>query len=195
MGKPYSDLEKRALAILANGGNPATSLDKELANYWQWKINPSLATHNLPEVSTRTVGRKLNNVGINPFGLSMAVNTFAKVSVSQRSQTWASSTLETALSHQPLAGSNVGYKLGSYTPARVYARTGAAATSADRTSRVTGRKYKSYYAPADEGYTLPFGQNVDSSNFAVRQEVIRQAILVQDPTINLISFSPEKLRV
>ena len=33
MAKRFGDLEKQAIAVLANGGNPALSQDKRLANY------------------------------------------------------------------------------------------------------------------------------------------------------------------
>ncbi len=33
MGKRFGDLEKQAIAILANGGNPTTSQDEALRNY------------------------------------------------------------------------------------------------------------------------------------------------------------------
>jgi hypothetical protein len=68
MGKPYSDLEKRAIAILSGGGDPATSQDQELAKYWKWRLNPSATSHDLPEASIRDTGRKLDDVAIEPFG-------------------------------------------------------------------------------------------------------------------------------
>ena len=192
MGKPFSDLEKRAFTILANGGDPAASQDSELASYWRWRINPSLNSHDLPAASERPDGRKLDDVYINPFGVDMPTGVFAKVSASQRALTYAQAGLKTALQHTTLAATETGFKLGNFKPAKVYLRTGAAATSLSRTSRITGREYKSYYAREDEGYTYPFGQNNDAETLSDRQSEIRTAILAQDSTINLISFSPEK---
>ncbi len=194
MAKPFSDLEKRAIAILSNGGNPATSQDQELAKYWQWKLNPSLPSHDLPAASTRTVGRKLDDVAINPFGVDMAAGTFAKVTVSQRSAVFANPGTKTALQHTVITPTTTAYRLGRFTPARVYIRTGAAAASTERTSRITGRKYKTYYTGSDEGYSLPFGQNTEGDTVQERQTAITAAVKVQDPLINLITFTPEKVR-
>lgn len=187
MGKRFSDLEKRAIAILANGGNPATSNDEALKNYWQWKINPSSAAHRLPTASKRTSGRRLDTRHIKPFSIDLAADQFAKVQISRRTDT-AAGTVKTFLGHQTLSGAQKGVKLGNFSPAQVYWRTGAATDSATRTSRITNQPYKSYYAGADEGYSAPFGQ-VGSDTMAVRQQAIKNAL---GNTINLISFSPEK---
>lgn len=191
MGKPYSDLEKRAIAILAGGGNPATSADKEVANYWQWKINPTASNHDLPATSTRTAGRKLEAVGINPFQFSLPVSVFARVTISERAKAFAAS-FKTELGHDDLTGTNLAYPLGKFRPAKVYARKGASETSSERISRITGRRYKSYYAGSDEGFTAPFGEKTIGDDQFERQLVIRSAILASDTTINLITFSPEK---
>lgn len=100
MGKPYSDLEKRAIAILAGGGNPATSQDTAVANYWQWKINPSSAAHRIGEASTRTSGRKKKEVALNPFGADLAQGIFAKAQITQRTDTALSAGVKTACAYQ-----------------------------------------------------------------------------------------------
>ena len=194
MGKPFADLEKRALAILGNGGDPAQSLDRELASYWTWRINPSANSHDLPAASERSEGRKLDSFAINPFGLSMGANTFAKVTMSKRTQAWLTTELKSTLQVADIIDSITAYRLANFTPAKVYARTGAADTPVERTSRITGRKYKSYYAAADQGYTMPFGQQAETDTVQARQTAVEAAIKKKDPTIDLISFSPEKLR-
>lgn len=158
MGKPFSDLEKRAFTILANGGDPAQSQDTELANYWKWRINPSLASHDLDAASERPNGRKLDEVTIIPFGIDLPTGQYAKTTISQRSRAFANGSVETALQIADITADTVAYRLARFRPAKVYARTGAADTPISRTSRITGREYKSYYAKADPGYTMPFGK-------------------------------------
>lgn len=190
MGKPYSDLEKRAIAILANGGNPATSQDQALARYWQWKTNPSSNAHNLPEASTRTANRKKDEVYLEPFGVDLVDGILAKVFITKRTNTALPAGVKTACAHKTL-GNNQGLKLKSYSPAYVYWRTGEAATSAPRTSRITGRSYKSYYTQTDEGFLAPFGRSVATDSEADRQKAIKAAF---GTGINLITFTPEKYR-
>lgn len=192
MGKPFSDLEKRAYAILANGGDPAQSQDQELAKYWRWRINPSLDSHDLPTASERPNGRKLDEVAIIPFGIDLPVNQYAKTTISKRSSTFISSGVKTALQIKDIVADTTAYRLARFRPAKVYARTGAAENPEERTSRITGRKYKSYYAAADQGYTMPFGSTEAASTVAERQAAISAAIKTQDATIDLITFSPEK---
>lgn len=194
MGRPFSDLEKRAFTILANGGDPAQSLDTELASYWAWRINPSLESHDLSAASTRITGRKLQETGINPFGMDLPANTFAKATLTKRTQDFITAPLKTALQHNDLAPTTTAYRLARFRPARVYARTGAADTPTERTSRITGRKYKTYYTQADEGYSMPYGQNADGDTDRQRQTAITAAIKTQDTTVDLISYSPEKLK-
>lgn len=194
MGKPFSDLEKRAIAILGNSGDPAQSQDKELANYWKWRINPSLDSHDLPDASTRTEGRKLNDIGIRPFGIDLPLNVLAKVTISERTQNILTDGQETALQIEELEAADASYRLARFTPARVYWRTGAATTPVTRTSRITGRKYKSYYTEEDQGYTAPFGETEGGATVAERQAAIRAAIQTGNSNIDLLTFSPEKSR-
>lgn len=190
MGKPYSDLEKRALAILANGGNPAQSQDTAVANYWQWKINPSSAAHNLPETSTRTTDRKKDAVALNPFGATLATGVFAKAQITKRTNNALPAGVKTACAYQTVANNQQALRLRGYSPAYVYWRTGEATTSATRTSRITRKPYKSYYAPEDQGYLAPFGQSAAGDTEGERQKVIKSAFT----NINLITFTPEKYR-
>ena len=194
MGKPYSDLEKRALAILANNGNPASSQDAEVANYWKWKINPSLDSHTLDEGSTRPRGRKLLDVAINPFGINMAANTFAKATISDRANDFLDADIKSALKFKTLAANDTVYRLGRFTPARVYFRLGAATATRTETSRITRRKYKTHYQKTDQGYTAPFGQSAEADTVFARQTQIKTAIKSKFESANLITFSPEKVR-
>jgi hypothetical protein len=195
MGKPYSDLEKRAIAILSGGGDPATSQDQELAKYWKWRLNPSATSHDLPEASIRDTGRKLDDVAIEPFGVVFeGTNVYAKASISQRAKEFFSPKLAD-LGVKAIDNTVKAYRLGRFKPARVYARKGAGTTSAPRTSRITGRKYKSYYQEADQGYSAPFGKKTGTDTQAGRQLIVQQAVKAIDAaTINLITFTPEKVK-
>lgn len=191
MGKPYSDLEKRAIAILAGGGNPATSQDTAIANYWKWKINPSSSDHKLPIPSLRTTGRKKSDVALNPFGADLAANIFAKAQITKRTNDAMPANLKTACAYKALSGSDgQALRLRGYKPAYVYWRTGEATTSEQRTSRVTKRPYKSYYKAEDDGYLAPFGQSVATDTEGDRQKAIKLAL----PNINLVTFTPERYR-
>lgn len=193
MGKPYSDLEKRAIAILAGGGNPATSQDQAVARYWQWKINPSAASHRLNAQSKRPNNRKKDEVALLPFSVAPIPGVFAEAMISKRSKTALTAANATICGHQSTTGSDKVINFGKYKPAYVYWRTGEAAESADRTSRITGRTYKSYYTATDEGFMAPFGRPTTSStdSQAARQTAIKTAL---GTGINLITFTPEKYR-
>lgn len=192
MGKPFSDLEKRAFAILANNGDPTQSKDKELAEYWKWRLDPTLASHDLPAASERPNSRKLQQVALVPFGIDLPTNQYAKTTISKRSFDFASSGVLDDLALESVDADTIAYRLARFRPAIVYARTGAADVTVSRTSRITGRKYKSYYAAADEGYTMPFGKKVAADTVTERQAAIRAALEAKTETIDLITFSPEK---
>lgn len=189
MGKRFGDLEKQAIAILANGGNPAASTDQALAKYWAWKINPSSNDHNLPAASERPNNRKLTDIAIEPFALVLPANIFAGCTYSKRSET-AGAGVKTACGIKVLGTNDIRLNIKSFKPARVYWRTGEAAESAARISRITGRTYKSYYAATDEGFSVPFGK-VGAGTVAERHAAIKAAL---PATLNLITFSDEKYR-
>ncbi|MBE9191403.1 hypothetical protein IQ230_13815 [Gloeocapsopsis crepidinum LEGE 06123] len=191
MPKPFSDLEKRAIAILASGGNPANSADLELARYWQWKINPSSSAHDLPATSTRTTGRKKDPVYLLPFAVILATDVLAKVQMTRRTAAALPANVKTACGHEVL-GSKSGYRFRSYKPAYVYWRTGASETSDPRTSRITGRKYKSAFTAGDEGFLAPFGKTASTDTEGAKQEAIFAAFPTPKPA--LITFTPEKYR-
>ncbi|PSB27469.1 hypothetical protein [Chlorogloea sp. CCALA 695] len=191
MAKRFGDLEKQAIAILANGGNPALSQDKRLANYWTWKTNPSNEAHNLPSTSERPKGRKTNPVYLKPFALTLPANILGKVTISQRSQTAATEAVLTACGLVNLAvGTDTALALKAFTPARVYYRTGEALESAPRISRITKETYKSLYTPGDEGFSVPFGRK-STDSLAARQAEIKAAL---PGSPQLVTFSPEKYR-
>lgn len=192
MPKPFSDLEKRAIAILANGGNPATSQDTALARYWQWKINPSSNAHNLPEQSTRTANRKKDALALLPFGVDLNASIFARALITKRTNTALPAGVKTACAYQTATVTDQVLRLRGFNPAYVYWRTGEAATSAPRTSRITGRSYKSYFTATDEGYLAPFGRNTATDSENDRQRAIKAAFGANPP--NLLTFLPEKYR-
>lgn len=196
MGKAYSDLEQRALAVLAGGGDPGTSQDEGLANYWKWKINPIAASHNLPAASERPAGRKLVDVTLKPFGLDSTVDALIKTTISIRSSEYFASKFN-ILAIDLVSSSTTGtpLRLKGYKPARVYARTGAGTSGVSRTSRITGRRYKSYFAESDQGYSAPFGKIAASSTEASQQLDIRASLTGGTSTVGLITFTPEKLKV
>lgn len=191
MGKRFGDLEKRALAILANGGNPATSQDEALRNYWAWKINPSANSHNLPTASERPNGRKTVAAYLEPFAVDLPTDLLAKVSISTRSNTAANAAQVKTASEviTALTGATVALALKGFTPARVYWRTGEATSSSPRTSRITNQPYKSYYAATDEGFSIPFGRK-STDPLSKRQKDIKAAL----PAGTRVTFSPEKYR-
>jgi hypothetical protein len=191
MGKPYRDLEQRAIAILANGGNPATSQDQAVARYWQWKINPSSNAHKLPATSVRTANRKKDPVYLLPFAVNLNTSIYAKAQITKRTNTALPAGVKSVCGYKTLSTGDQGLRLNSYKPAYVYWRTGEAATSSPRTSRITNRTYKSYYAGGDEGYLAPFGRQNTADTEGDRQKVIKAAF---GTGINLITFTPEMYR-
>jgi hypothetical protein len=191
MGKPFSDLEKQALRLLAGGGNPLTGNDEELKKYWKWRINPGDVSHNLPDASTRTVGRQLNEIGIIPFGLDLATNQVAKTTVSQRSQTFYASK-KSELGHKTLGGTTIAIPL-DFIPAKIYARQSTATAPRQETSRITGRKYKTKFTSANQGFSAPFGLKTAGDEIAARQLALAVAIReLQD--VQLVTFTPERFK-
>lgn len=192
MGKPFSDLEKQAFAILANGGDPAQSLNTELARYWRWRINPSLDSHDLDPESIRAENRKLDDFAIEPFGLDLPNGVSAKVTVSKRTQARVPEGSRATFGFKAINATNVAIKLANFRPAKVYWRTGALDQSVERTSRITGRKYKTYYRENAEGFSMPFGEGAENETLQQRQEILRGWLQANQDDPELISFSPEK---
>ncbi len=194
MGKPFSDLDKQVYAILAGGGDPLQSQNEAVRKYWEWKLNPSANSHDLPTSSTRTAGRKLTDVAITPFDIELDAGIFARVTISERSNTFYTDKLSD-LGITAISATTKAYSLGKFTPAKVYARTGASETSTERTSRITGRKYKTYYTSTDEGFSAPFGQKTAGDRESERQSALLPIVKGIADTIELVSFTPEKARI
>ena len=194
MAKPYSDLEKQALAIIRGGGNPATSADEGLANYWKWRLNPDDSSHDLPAASTRTDGRKLDFVAIIPFASLPVATQKAKVTISQRAIAAVPADVKTAAALALASEEPTALQLAKFKPARVYFRLGAATTPTERISRITKRKYKTAYAPTDQGYSLPFGKKTATDTLVSTQADIRTAFGTGAAAPKLITFSPEVYR-
>ena len=192
MGKPFADLEKQALAILANGGDPTQSKNKAVAEFWEWKINPSAPSHNLPAASERPTGRKLDDVNIKPFTQPLKTGVLARVTVSKRSKEASTDGIISAAEHRQLGTDDISIALKGFKPARVYWRTGASATAEERTSRITGRKYKSYYTAADEGFSLPYGNSATGTTQYEKQTTLKTLIAPANSTVDLVTFTPEK---
>ena len=191
MGKPFSDLEKQALRLLAGGGNPLTGNDEELKKYWKWRINPGDPSHDLPNESTRTAGRQLSEIAITPFGMDLAANQYARVTISIRSAEFYDAK-KAELGHKVLNATNIGIPL-NFVPAKIYARKGEGATPLPKTSRITGRKYKTRFTPSDQGFTAPFGAKTAGDSIAVRQSVLATEI-GGISTVGLVTFTPEKFK-
>ena len=194
MAKPYSDLEKQALAIIRGGGDPSTSQDEGLANFWKWKLNPAATSHDLPSESTRTDGRKLDFVAILPFADLPVATQKAKVTISQRSLAAIDSDMRTAAALQLASEEPTALQLANFRPAKTYFRLGAATTPGERTSRITKRKYKSVYTATDQGYSFPFGKKTATDTLVSTQADIRTAFGTGAAAPKLITFSPEVYR-
>lgn len=190
MAKPYRDLERRALDILASGGNPANSADKYLRNYWEWRLNPSANSHDLPAASERPTGRKKTSVYLKPFGKNLPADTLYKASITIRSNQarGGQGLSDSVLGYEPLGTKN-DEEPKRFRPARVYYRTGDSTTPITRTSRITTRVYKSYYSSGDQGFSMPFGR-VGTDTEKERQNAIRTAI---GNDINLVTFTAERI--
>lgn len=191
MGRPFSDLEKQALRLLAGGGNPLTGNDEELKKYWQWRINPAAPSRRLPAESSRATGRQTNEVGITPFGFELAASQVARVTISQRLAAFYNAEKD-ELGLKTLSATVIGIPL-EFTPAKIYARRGAATTPREETSRITGRKYKTKFSPTDEGFTAPFGSKTSGDSIAVRQAALALKIGAFSG-VGIVTFTPERFK-
>lgn len=145
-------------------------------------------------ISLRSTGRKLDFVTILPFATLPVATQQAKVTISQRSLAATSAGLKTAAGLSLLSEEPEALTLGKFKPARVYYRTGAGTTPTERISRITKRKYKTAYAPTDQGYSVSFGKTTATSTLAERQIAIANVFATATPKIELYTFSPEKFR-
>lgn len=194
MAKPYSDLEKQVLAILTSGGNPANSENKDVANYWAWKINPASSAHDLDGDSIRGTNRQLDVIVLIPFTTLPVASLKAKETISGRALLAATSKGLDKFGIAALAADSGAVFLGKFKPAKVYWRTGASAEAKPRTSRITRRKYKTRYAATDEGYSVPIGKGTGGTNFLARSTALTADLIAGQAVRPLISFSPEVFR-
>ena len=190
MGKPFSDLERRAIALVAVQPNYTTWPDEELRKFWAWKIYADRASHNLPAASERPTGRKKTKVYLTPFGQNIPTTVVFGCTISERSNTarTTQSLTDAALGYEPIAA-KMDLTTKRFKPARVYYRTGDAADSIGRVSRITGRTYKTYYSGSDQGYSAPFGK-VGTDTEGARQTALKTAI---GTDIKLITFTSERI--
>ena len=195
MPKPFSDLASQVMAILASGGDPLQSQNEAVKKYWQWRLNPTDDSHDLPDESTRTEDRQLEDVYIEPFGVDLPDKLYAKVTISKRSLDFFTAKFTDLGVKATLADGEIGLKLGDFTPARVYARTGGATAPQERISRITGRKYKSYYARTDQGYSAPFGTKGTTLDYFTRTTEVETAVKDIATVKDFVTFSPEKTKV
>lgn len=196
MGKPFSDLEKQALAIIRGGGDPSQSRDEAVAKYWTWRMNPASSAHKLSDASIRKTGRKLDYIAITPFANLGVADLDVRVTISQRSLAKVDGTFKTALGAETGADAVGALPLGKFNPAKVYFRLGAAASpvSPAPVSRITGRRYNTVYASGDEGYSIPFGKITATSTQTERQNALKTLLSTGTGAAQLITFTPEKYR-
>jgi hypothetical protein len=191
MGKPYSDLEKHAIRLITVQPDYTQWTDEEVRKYWAWKIRADKASHNLPSASERPSGRKLSPVYLKPFGKNLPATVFYQAGITTRSK---EAKVNQGLTDEVLGYLTPGADANNeepkrFKPARVYYRTGAATTPVTRTSRITGREYKTYYAAVDQGYSMPFGKKGTDTEAQRHQEII--AAIGND--IHRITFTPERI--
>ncbi|MGL5940815.1 MAG: hypothetical protein ACRC2S_10555 [Waterburya sp.] len=191
MGRPFSDLEQQALRLIAGGGDPLTGNDEVLKKYWKWRINPGDPSHDLPAASSRTIDRQTNEIGISPFGLDLAAGQVAKTTISIRSAAFYNA-YKAELGLKELSATVIGIPL-DFRPAKIYARKGAAATSREETSRITGRKYRTRFQPSDEGFTSPFGTKASGDDIAERQAVLKP-LVGGASGVGVVTFTPERFK-
>lgn len=194
MGKPYSDLEKQALAIIRGGGNPANSADQGLANYWKWRLDPSDSSHDLLDASTRKTGRKLDYIAVKPFATLPVATQYAKVTISQRSLAGMPTNFKPIAAFKDLTEEPTALSLGGFKPAKVYFRKATGTTEQARTSRITKRKYKTSYTSGDQGYSVPFGKVGTTADPLGAQQAIAAFLTAPTPGYTLVTFSPEVFR-
>lgn len=191
MSRRFGDLEARLLTFLQGGGNIANIQEEALKNYAAWKFNVGGNKRQLPATSTRN-REGLKYAIINPFGSDTA-NELYLASVSERARAWLtqqSSALKTAVGWRAVPAANASEQpifAKGFVPARAVIRQ-QAATADERTSRITGRKYKTKAGSTQQGYSIAFGSVEDSAEIDQARAI--QAA-VPDASFS-VSFLPEK---
>ncbi|PSF33635.1 hypothetical protein C7H19_19815 [Aphanothece hegewaldii CCALA 016] len=178
----FSDLE-RVYDALKVAKVDIDSLPQKLdfVKYGQWKEgNGPAFSVTMPDLN----GEK--EVGIIAFGL-VATNAAAKklVTMSGRSHTFWTGLAQKAKFGVEETVTDY-FKDGSFVSAK--AHVGVKATGVEKTSHITGRKYKK---TVNAAYTIPVGQTASDKYF---QELVNS--LLEETTLQqyVISISPEQFR-
>lgn len=191
MSRRFGDLEARLLSFLAGGGNVANIQEEDLKNYAEWKFNVGGRKRLLPEASTRN-REGLKYAIIDPFGSNTA-NLTVLATVSERARVWLagqSTALKTAVGWKAIPAADAPNQprfINGFTAARAVIRQKSSANT-ERTSRITGKIYKSRAGSSQQGYSIPFGSVSDSDEIG-QSRAIQAAV----PDTNFsVSFLPEK---
>jgi hypothetical protein len=190
----FSDLEGRLLSFLQSGGSRDVSQiqDQELRKYAEWKFNQGGDKRKLPASSTRN-RQGLKYAIIEPFGDLATPSKLFLASVSERARAWLATqpaALKTAVAWKPAPADtspNQPIFVKGFISARAVIRQQAASAD-ERTSRITGKKYKTKAGSTQQGYSIPFGSAGDNSEI-VQARAINDA--VPNATFS-VSFLPER---
>lgn len=190
----FSDLEDRLLSFLQSGGSKDISQiqDDALRNYAQWKFNQGGNKRKLPASSTRN-RQGIKYAIIEPFGSEPNANVLYLASVSERARLWLATqpaALKTAIGWKPAPSANATQQpilVRGFIAARAVIRQKAASAD-ERTSRITGKKYKSKASSTQQGYSIPFGSVSDNAEITQARAI---SAAVPDGTFS-VSFLPEK---
>lgn len=190
----FSDLEARLLSFLQSGGSRDISQiqDQELKKYAEWKFNQGGNKRNLPASSTRN-RQGIKYAIIEPFGDLTNPSKLFLASVSERARTWLTgqpSALKTAVGWKPVPADTSPNKpifVKGFIAARAIIRQQAASAD-ERTSRITGKRYKTKAGSTQQGYSIPFGSTSDNSEIVQARAI---ALAVPDATFS-VSFLPER---
>lgn len=190
----FSDLEGRLLSFLQSGGNRDISQiqDEELKKYAEWKFNIGGNKRKLPASSTRN-REGIKYAIIEPFGEETTQAKLFLASVSERARTWLAgqtAALKTAVGWKAAPAStspNQPIFVKGFIPARAVIRQKAASAD-ERTSRITGKKYKTKAGSTQQGYSIPFGSVSDNAEITQARAI---AAAVPDANFS-VSFLPER---
>lgn len=185
----FSDLERIYDALkLAKTDVSTLPANLDFVKYAKWREGDGVAfTVTRPNLNGE------QKVGVIAFGLE-STNAVSKklVTMSGRSYTFWS-----ALGQKAKFGTTVGtgtppaapadyFKDGSFVPAK--AHVGVKGANSDKTSHITGRKYKKSINAA---YTIPVGQTTSKDRF---NEVLTDLLGETTLAAYVISLSPEQIR-
>jgi len=190
----FSDLEARLLSFLQSGGGKDINQiqDEALRKYAEWKFNQGGNKRKLPASSTRD-RKGIKYAIIQPFGVESDNRKLYLASVSERARLWLAgqpTNLKIAVGWKPEPASsstNQPILVKGFMPARAVIRQKAASAD-ERTSRITGQKYKTKASSSQQGYSIPFGSVSDNAEITQARE-ITSAVQGENFSVN---FLPEK---